>query len=267
MDELETPPPPLLLGSWRRIVLFTTAVIFVNWLIGGSGYFLYQWYQSPTSQPNQMLNDGEERAGYWAEKIVSGNGAFILYFRHAEREEWPLVPTYDYFEVSESLDGSQESFAAAVCLSERGKEDARLIGRVFDASDITVARVLSSPSCRAKETADLAFGRIDFEDSSFMYQGYRESRAVGVNLEPEVYASRLLDLLLRNGPAEGERVAVVGHGSTLDVLAAELFPDFTSEIPKVDQSGFYLIEVVDGRLVPRWAFVNLNDFAREVLFY
>ena len=259
-----------LLGSWRRIVLFTTAVILVNWLIGASGYFLYQWYQSSTSQPDhsepdhseQVLTDGSQDGRYWAQKIASGDGAYILYFRHAEREKWPLVAVYDYFEVSESLDGSLQSFAAAVCLSERGKADASLIGRVFDTADIPVARVLSSPSCRAKETASLAFGRIDVTDRAIL-----AGTAVGVSLEREIYASNLLDLLVQNSPEDGERLVVVGHADTLDFHAAELFPGFAREIPTVNESGFYLIEVVDGKMVPRWAFLDLYDFARELLVY
>lgn len=254
------PPPPL--GSWRRVLLFTTAVILVNWLVGGSSYLLYQWYQSSTSQANQVLTDSVEDGRYWAEKIASGNGAFILYFRHAEREQWPFVAVYDYFEVSESQDGSRQSFASAVCLSERGKEDALLIGRVFDTADIRFSTVLSSPSCRARQTANLAFRRIDVTDRAIM-----SGNAVGISLEAESYARNLLDVLVRNSPEDGQRVAVVGHAETLDVHKDTLFPGFTRRIPTVSESGFYLIEVVDGRLVPKWAFLNFSDFARELLVY
>jgi phosphohistidine phosphatase SixA len=263
------------LNSWSRILLFTTAVILVNWLVGGSGYFLYQWYQSSISQPGNSIsqpgnsisqpsltiNDAEGDARYWVERIRSGDGAFILYFRHAEREKWPLVAVYDYFEVSESVDGSQQSYAAAVCLSERGKEDARLIGQVFDKAGITVAKVLSSPSCRARETASTAFGRINVTDRALLSGG-----AVGIKFDPES-AGNLIDLLIRNSPELGETVAVVGHSHTLETKTDELFPDLTLEIPELNESGFYVIEVVEGKLVPRWAFVDFTDFAHELLVY
>lgn len=258
-QKISTPHP---LGSWSRILLFTTGVIVVNSLVLGSSYVLYQLYQASTGPANQVLTDGVEDGRYWAEKIASGEGDFILYFRHAEREQWPLVAVYDYFEVSESLEGRQQSFASAVCLSERGKEDALLIGRVFDKADIPVARVISSPSCRAREMANLAFGRIDVTDRAVM-----SGRAVAVSLEVELYARNLHELLLRNSPQDGERVVVVGHADTLEVHKAELFPDFTRDIPTVNESGFYLIEVVGGRLIPRWAFLNFYDFARELLVY
>jgi phosphohistidine phosphatase SixA len=43
-------------------------------------------------------------------------------------------------------------------LSEEGREQAREIGRDIDALDVPVDEVLTSPLCRAKDTADLAFG-------------------------------------------------------------------------------------------------------------
>jgi len=46
-------------------------------------------------------------------------------------------------------------------LIERGRDDARRIGRAFAAHDIPVARVLSSGWCRCLETARLAFGRVE----------------------------------------------------------------------------------------------------------
>lgn len=248
------------LRSWRTVILFSSAVILVNWLVGGFGYLTYQWLKSSTSQEQAV--DSVEDGRYWAQQISSGNGAFILYFRHAEREKWPLVMVYDYFEVSESVEGSKQSFAAAVCLSERGKEDARIIGRVFDTAEIPVSRVLSSPSCRARETAELAFGRIDVIDRSIMY-----AKAVGVTLESELFSRGLLDLLMTNSPEDGERVAVVGHGGTLDVYSARLFPGSAYETPEVNESGFYLIEVVDGTLVQRWAYADVYEFARELLLY
>jgi broad specificity phosphatase PhoE len=43
-------------------------------------------------------------------------------------------------------------------LSEQGREQARQIGRDVEALGVPVDEVLASPLCRAKETADLAFG-------------------------------------------------------------------------------------------------------------
>ena len=46
-------------------------------------------------------------------------------------------------------------------LSEGGREDARRIGTRFKAERIPIAQVLTSPWCRCRETAMLAFGRAE----------------------------------------------------------------------------------------------------------
>lgn len=46
-------------------------------------------------------------------------------------------------------------------LIDKGREDARRIGRTFTAHGVPVARVLSSGWCRCLETARLAFGRVE----------------------------------------------------------------------------------------------------------
>lgn len=252
--------------TWKSISLIVLAGVLLNWLVGGVGFLTYQWFQSSAIQVGDAsageLNDSGEGGRYWAEKIASGEGAFVLYFRHAEREKWPLVATYDYFEVVNSVDGSEYSFAGAVCLSEKGKEDASLVGQALDTAGVPVTRVLSSPSCRARQTASLAFGRIDVIDRAIM-----SAEAVGISRDPESYASELRNLLMQNIPGDGERVVVAGHAQTLEVHASTLFPEFARKIPKVNESGFYVIEVVDGRMVPRWAFVDFYDFSREILVY
>lgn len=250
------------LGSWKKIVLFTTAAILVNWMVGASGFFLYQTYRSSISEGEEdSYEEVGEGADFWAEKIASGDGAFILFFRHAEREKWPLVSVYDYFEVSESIDGRQETYAEAVCLSERGAEDARVVGRVFRAAGIPVAKVLSSPSCRARETAILAFGRIDEVDRAILHP------TAVASSQTELFADGLLDVLERNSPQNGERVVIVGHGGTLDVHSTTIFPGFREEWRVVNESGFYLIEVTDSELILRWAFPDFNDFAQPLLIY
>ncbi len=231
-----------------------------NWLVGGAGYFLYQAYRSEIRQV-ETASGFEEDAGYWAEKILSGDGAYILYFRHAEREDWPLVVTYDYFEVTESVDGRQQTYAKAVCPSERGIEDARIIGKTFKTLGVSVKRVLSSPSCRARETANLAFGRLDEASIVFLH-----TTAIPAS-QHEEFGQLLREVLLRNSPHNGDRTIVVGHGKTLDSHASILFPAFDGELTAVEQSGFYLIEVKNGDMVPRWTFSSFTDFSRLVLHY
>lgn len=55
-------------------------------------------------------------------------------------------------------------------LSERGRDESRRVGARFKAENIPVARVLTSPWCRCRETAMLAFGRAeDWEPLSSIF--------------------------------------------------------------------------------------------------
>jgi phosphohistidine phosphatase SixA len=73
-------------------------------------------------------------------------GGVVLVMRHAITE-----PATD--RVEEIGDCSTQRN-----LTEEGREQARQIGRDIDALGVPVDEVLTSPLCRTKETADLAFG-------------------------------------------------------------------------------------------------------------
>jgi phosphohistidine phosphatase SixA len=73
-------------------------------------------------------------------------GGVVLVMRHAITE-----PATD--RVEEVGDCSTQRN-----LTDEGREQARQIGRDMDALGIPVDKVLTSPLCRAKETAELAFG-------------------------------------------------------------------------------------------------------------
>ena len=56
------------------------------------------------------------------------------------------------------LDAENEYFSKAVCLNDRGLVQGRAIGEIIKKVNIPYHVVVSSPSCRARQTAKLAFG-------------------------------------------------------------------------------------------------------------
>ena len=54
-------------------------------------------------------------------------------------------------------------------MTERGIETSKSIKRGFEHANIKIHKVFSSPSCRARETAIYAFGRIDEVHSSLLH--------------------------------------------------------------------------------------------------
>lgn len=88
-------------------------------------------------------------------------GGYILYFRHGQRQKWDSVIAFDVHELATGQDASQSGYRDAVCLTPQGKEEARMIGATLALGAIPVGHVAASPVCRARQTAQLAFGRID----------------------------------------------------------------------------------------------------------
>ena len=96
-----------------------------------------------------------------SKKILKGG--YILFFRHTERykaEPFQPVQSYDAFELNNNIQAENSYFSKFVCLNSEGKIQAKLIGDVFKDLEVPVGKVISSPSCRARQTANLAFGKI-----------------------------------------------------------------------------------------------------------
>lgn len=80
---------------------------------------------------------------------LKGGGHTIL-MRHTSTE--PVAPDPGLFNLRDC--STQRG------LSEKGKEQAQLIGKAFARLGIPVGQVLSSPYCRCLDTGKLAFGRV-----------------------------------------------------------------------------------------------------------
>jgi phosphohistidine phosphatase SixA len=92
--------------------------------------------------------DDEPRAGGRDAALAEAlrQGGVVLVMRHAKTEN-----TTDRVEVISDCSTQRN-------LSEEGRAQARQIGRDIRALGLPVRKVLTSPLCRAEQTADLAFG-------------------------------------------------------------------------------------------------------------
>ncbi|MEO8102316.1 MAG: histidine phosphatase family protein [Betaproteobacteria bacterium] len=122
-------------------------------------------------------------------------GGFTLYFRHTATD-------------FSRLDGRMKDYrdcAHQRMLSDKGREEAREIGKAIAALRIPAGEVLASPYCRTTETATLMFGR-----------------AVGANeIREEAgnnYAA-LKRLLAKPAGARGTNRMIVGHGTPFRAIA------------------------------------------------
>lgn len=87
-------------------------------------------------------------------------------------------------------------------LSEEGREQARRIGRDIEALGVPVEGVRASPLCRAKETADLAFGSSEVD---------RTLVSPGVTGELEDDERRIRELRAMTSAPDGSATVLVTH--------------------------------------------------------
>jgi phosphohistidine phosphatase SixA len=126
-------------------------------------------------------------------------------------------------------------------LNAQGREDARTIGRGARRLKLRIGNVLSSPFCRTRETARLAFGR------------FRISQALLNTIDAKHDASwrrqiRAARRLLGTKPAPGMLTVLVTHGSVVgDTTGQTLDEGETLVFRPLGSSRFRLL----GRMLPR----------------
>lgn len=198
---------------------------------------------------------------YWAKEIM--NGGYILHFRHAERNKWIDVKMYDALESDLHENGTNgsryaenEYFAEAVCLNERGKVQAKAMGETLKYIALPIGDVHSSVSCRARQTAELAFGGYDKLYKILVHKGpYNEYENKRVD--------RLIDLYKSFNVADGKNTIVSAHNS---VVTCGMFVN--NKCPRIldlEEGGFYVLRQTSAGLIFEHEFHNFNDFNR--VFY
>lgn len=239
------------------IILFTSIV------------YLYEKKSKIISFLNKNLNVTSEDYSsnnkdnvYWAKEIM--NGGYILHFRHAERDKWIDVQMYDALESDVHNNGLDDSryaendyFAQAVCLNDRGKVQAKAMGESLKHIGLPIGRVISSVSCRARQTAELAFG------------GYDELKRILVHKGPyfedeQERIKKLINLYQNVKIEEGKNVIISAHNSVID---CKMFINYKCPQHKLDleEGGFYVLSKTKEGLKFEYEFHNFRFF-NEVFY-
>jgi phosphohistidine phosphatase SixA len=157
-------------------------------------------------------------------------GGYVIYFRHA---------------LTETAQTGGETQNLANCeqqpnLNENGRASASLIGQAFQALGIPVDRVLSSAYCRARHTAQIAFGKTEIA-----------AELTGLPEDLPAERSAVLDPMLSTPPRAGTNTVLVGD----DLILAGTVDDTMVEgeaaiFAPLGADGFTLVS----RLLPEgWA--------------
>jgi len=194
----------------------------------------------------------------WPTELRSGG--YVLYFRHALRDKWDNFNGYDQLEIFSNTDGAKTHYKAAVCLNVQGKSDAKLLRDIFQIAKITATTVISSPSCRARQTARIVFGTITKTDPALIYRDILAKKDV------PVFAEKLRRLMLTQPIAAGSNLALVGHASTLRQDGPLVITNSDSDLLKdVSEGGFHILERSSGQLFVVARFDKIADFVAKVI--
>ncbi|WP_235855962.1 histidine phosphatase family protein [Mesobaculum littorinae] len=114
-------------------------------------------------------------------------------------------------------------------LTRGGRMQAAILGAAFETLDIRPGRVLSSPLSRARDTAELAFGRGDVEVTRILGNYCRTAGC-------EVRHQAAIQGLLTSPPPEGRVTVLVGHRTSLERATGQAFPE--AELPDCSMAVF-----------------------------
>ena len=216
--------------------------------------FLIKTLLFPVSQSKYSTNENDI---YWANQIM--NGGYILHFRHTERDKWIDVQVYDALEsdvhkngINESRYAENDYFSNAVCLNERGKIQAKAIGEIIKHIGLPIGVVHSSVSCRARQTAELAFGGYDKLHRILVHKGpYFENETERVKKITKLYKSIKIE--------ENKNAIVSSHGA---VISCDMFVNDKCpyDMLTLEEGGFYVLKNTQAGLVFEYEFHNFNDF-------
>ena len=214
---------------------------------------------SPKSDSNFYFISEEDK--YWANQVMKGG--YILHFRHAERDKWIDVAMYDALESDVHNNGLDESryaendyFDEAVCLNKRGKIQARAMGEHLNNINFPSGYIASSPSCRARQTADLVFNGYDSLHRILVHTGpYNETK--------KNRSETLIDFYKNLKIEKGKNTIVSAHNNVIlcEIVVNKNCPwDFDLE-----EGGFYVFSPTDKGVKLEHEFHNFNDFIK--IFY
>jgi phosphohistidine phosphatase SixA len=124
-------------------------------------------------------------------------GGFVIYFRHG-----PTDQTGSGDEAADLMKCETQRN-----LSAEGREQAMQIGKAFQALRIPVGTVTTSPFCRTKDTAKLAFGRFTVSNDLYF--------AIGTDASETKRFAESLRRMLSTPPARATNAVIVSHTANL----------------------------------------------------
>ena len=161
-------------------------------------------------------------------------GGYSFYFRHSKTLRTKRLKEIDLSDCSTQRN-----------LSEEGKILAKTIGEHLKTLNIKIDKVLSSPYCRAKDTAMYMFNRIKIDDN-LSYSMYDDKRT-------KLLKANGLKSILLNKPKIGFNSVAISHTSNLQDFA---------RIWLKKELGLAIFKIQEDGTLKYIATINPNDWKK-----
>jgi hypothetical protein len=204
---------------------------------------------------------------FWANEVVKGG--YILHFRHGERNRYTTssrtpetnVTSFDAVALALGMRGENEDFGIMTCLTDEGKAESKLVGRALKILGVGMSDLISSPSCRARQTAYFAFGTEGRIVNSLLHRTSVRSD------QHSAFTINLRENMLRLHLEPGKNAIMTGHVGTLNYGESVLFEkNEVGNMSDRDDIGFVVIErTKNDTFIARHMFRHFSHFTQKVL--
>ena len=206
------------------LFFFGVLVLIISLVVIGCAGIQYQ--QSPSIY--EITQKWRDKADEEHRQIIADlqQGGYVIFLRHA-KTDW-LQKDIEPFDFTH-CEGQRN-------LSDEGRAQAVKIGEAYRALTIPIGEVISSPFCRCKDTAELAFGsyRIEKDLQHIPYKDNRKGR------EQMEYLWDRLDEMLAQLPPPGKNTVLVGHSPNLiRNIDIRSLPEGNTVVYKPDGKGSF----------------------------
>jgi phosphohistidine phosphatase SixA len=185
----------------------------------------------------------------WAARIL--NGGLVLHMRHGKRNQGHDVEMFDSMELEAGVDGATTGFADKVCLNDGGVSQVQELAKQIRRIGLRASQVVSSPVCRARQTAFLAWGRVDTVDNMLLYD------SLGTDKEIEDRATALRNFVNNVPLVPNSSVILVGHTNTWS--NARIVPIASGVVPNVNEGGLVVLDKVGGSMRVSYVYPSFED--------
>lgn len=249
----------------RKLILISICLFFASLVLFSSLVNLYFFkdkialmFKGKNSEDRPLNNSGYtiDVSQIELAKDIVKRGGYILYFRHAHREKWIDVAMYDAMEAIDNLDASELYFKDAVCLSKMGLIQAKMMGEFLKKIEIPIGQIITSPSCRARQTSELLFGSVGKIDNLLLHPG-------PYNEQLKDFRNSIKNLILSLETQTGKNTILSAHNG---VIKRGIFDEVYKDINyNLEEGGFYVMKKINNKLVLIDKFHNFNYF-NQILF-